>query len=233
MQELFNAIISSNQVPYLTSFLLGVLVFICPCTLATNFTIILFILKKEDYRQILLDSLLFIIGKMLAYIILGIFLIKYIDYLNISKSIQNFIGYIIGPILIFLGLLFIGLIHIHGLDDICVRLIKKSTIQDTNWGYLFLGMILAFAFCPYSATLYFGAMLPLTLIVKNSWLIPIVFSIGTSVLIIPLLIFIIYRKRFSENDQNKIQKISAYFQHIIGIFLLITGGLFCYEYYFE
>jgi cytochrome c biogenesis protein CcdA len=57
-----------------------------------------------------------------------------------------------------------------------------------DWGMIggfLLGVLFALAFCPYSAVLYFGILMPLALQSKEGILLPAIFAIGTA---LPVLI---------------------------------------------
>jgi cytochrome c biogenesis protein CcdA len=53
-------------------------------------------------------------------------------------------------------------------------------------GGFLLGVIFALAFCPYSAVLFFGALMPIALKSTGGMALPAVFAIGTG---LPVLIF--------------------------------------------
>ena len=58
-----------------------------------------------------------------------------------------------------------------------------------DWGMIggfFLGVLFALAFCPYSAILYFGVLIPVALKSTGGVALPAVFAIGTG---LPVLIF--------------------------------------------
>jgi cytochrome c-type biogenesis protein len=79
-------------------------------------------------------------------------------------------------------------------------LIKFSLIKSTNrlnrlkeklaakgyFGSFCLGMIFALAFCPFSAVLFFGMLIPLALNARDGLIIPAVFAFATG---LPVIIF--------------------------------------------
>ena len=74
--EILQAWLDASDMPVITAFLLGLLTAISPCPLATNITAIGFISKDiEDKRRILIHGILYAIGRIAAYSLLGVLLI--------------------------------------------------------------------------------------------------------------------------------------------------------------
>jgi cytochrome c biogenesis protein CcdA len=68
---------------------------------------------------------------------------------------------------------------------------RLSSIGErvAGWGMaggFLLGVLFALAFCPYSAVLYFGVLIPLALKSSGGIVLPAIFAVGTGV---PVLIF--------------------------------------------
>ena len=68
--------LDNSSTPLLTAFLLGLLTALSPCPLATNIAAVGFIGKDiEDRRKIFRNGLLYTLGRILAYTLLGVALI--------------------------------------------------------------------------------------------------------------------------------------------------------------
>ena len=88
--EILQAWLDASDMPVITAFLLGLLTAISPCPLATNITAIGFISKDiEDKRRILIHGILYAIGRIAAYSLLGVLLIymlrRGIDTFNLQS----------------------------------------------------------------------------------------------------------------------------------------------------
>lgn len=69
-------LLDNSTTPLLTAFLLGLLTALSPCPLATNIAAIGFIGKDiENRRQIFRNGLLYTLGRIVAYTLLGTILI--------------------------------------------------------------------------------------------------------------------------------------------------------------
>lgn len=68
--------LDNSSTPVLTAFLLGLLTALSPCPLATHIAAIGFIGKDiEDRKRIFLNGLLYTLGRVLSYTLLGVILI--------------------------------------------------------------------------------------------------------------------------------------------------------------
>ncbi|HEY55850.1 MAG TPA: sulfite exporter TauE/SafE family protein, partial [Dehalococcoidia bacterium] len=131
---------------------------------------------------------LYTLGRMLAYSIIGILIIKVgLEIPGLASALQNTGDKLIGPILITVGLI---LLNIHRLRFGSGNA-KLSSLGErvSRWGMVggfLLGILFALAFCPYSAVLYFGVLIPLALKSSGGLALPAIFAIGTG---LPVLVF--------------------------------------------
>lgn len=108
--EILQAWLDASDMPVITAFLLGLLTATSPCPLATNITAIGFISKDiEDKQRILLHGILYAIGRIVAYSLLGILLIYMlrggIDTFNLQSSISRWGELLVAPLLLIIGVL--------------------------------------------------------------------------------------------------------------------------------
>mgnify|MGYP001188813465 CR=1 FL=1 len=86
-------LLDSSTTPTLTAFLLGLLTAVSPCPLATNIAAIGFISKDIKNRQrIFRNGLLYTLGRVIAYTVLGVILILILKEGASLFGIQKFIG---------------------------------------------------------------------------------------------------------------------------------------------
>ena len=83
-------LLDNSNIPVITAFLLGLLTAISPCPLATNITAIGFISKDIGNRnKIFLGGLLYTLGRVVAYTVLGIILISILKEGSSMFSLQK------------------------------------------------------------------------------------------------------------------------------------------------
>ena len=114
-------LLDNSTAPALTAFLLGLLTAISPCPLATNIAAIGYISKDiENRNRIFRNGVLYTVGRIIAYTVLGIVLISILkegaSVFGIQKAIGKWGELLIGPLLLLIGplLLLIGLFMLTG-----------------------------------------------------------------------------------------------------------------------
>jgi cytochrome c-type biogenesis protein len=177
-----------SEIPVVAAFSLGLLMAISPCPLATNIAAIAYVSQRAaERRQAAITSALYTLGRMLAYSVIGMLIIKVgMEIPGLANALQNTGDKIIGPVLIAVGivLLFANRLRFGsggGLSSLGEKVSRWGMI-----GGFLLGILFALAFCPYSAVLYFGVLIPLALKSSGGIALPAVFAIGTG---LPVLIF--------------------------------------------
>ena len=132
----------------------GILTSISPCPLATNVTAISFIGRRVDrIHRVLLAGLLYTAGRMAAYIALGVVLVAGIEYMPpVANFLQTYMIYLIGPVLIVIGLLLLDLFRINFPGGGVMWDGMQRTVERLGiWGALLMGVVFALSFCPVSA----------------------------------------------------------------------------------
>lgn len=188
----FGGITSSSgifSIPAVAAFSLGLLMAISPCPLATNIAAIAYISQRVTERKYAVTtSILYTLGRMLAYSVIGILIIKAgFEIPGLAAALQNTGDKILGPVLIAVGVILLNINRLR-FGNGNTRLSSLSE-RVSRWGMVggfLLGILFALAFCPYSAVLYFGILIPLSLKTVGGVALPAVFAIGTG---LPVLIF--------------------------------------------
>jgi cytochrome c-type biogenesis protein len=185
-------LLSNSSVPVLSALFLGLITAISPCPLATNIAAIAYVSRRiADRKYAVTTSILYTLGRMFSYSLLGALIIVIgLEIPGIALFLQGAGEQALGPILIVVGLLMLFIDRISfGRGGGLAALGGKVA----NWGMFggfLLGVLFALAFCPYSAVLYFGILMPLSLKSAGGITFPAIFAIGTGlpVLIIGILL---------------------------------------------
>jgi len=124
---------------------------------------------------------------MFSYSLLGVLIIVVgLEIPGVSLFLQDVGERVLGPILIVVGLIMLNIDRLSfgkGGGKLA-SLGEKVADWGTVGGFL-LGVLFALAFCPYSAVLYFGVLMPVALKSTGGVALPAVFAIGTG---LPVLI---------------------------------------------
>ncbi|HDR3888317.1 TPA: sulfite exporter TauE/SafE family protein [Bacillus cereus] len=165
--------------------------------------------------------LLFILGKVIAFTILG--LLVWVLGKEIQQILTLYFPWLrklIGPLLILMGLILSGIITGRNFFSSIfpIKFIRK---QNEVSSFL-LGFFFSLAFCPTMFVLFFGTLIPLSLSSNYGYLFPTFFSIGTALPIV-ILMFIISYLGLNGALLKKSRKIGKSIQRIAGVLLILIG----------
>jgi len=209
----------------LAAFLLGLLTAISPCPLATNIAALSYVSKKLDSRRYtVLASALYTAGRMVAYTLIGVLLVLIgFSASRVSLFFQDYADKFLGPLLIFFGLVMLDVIKFSIFKG---RITSAIQQKIGDWGLVssfLLGILFALAFCPYSAILFFGMLIPIALESAGGITFPAIYGLGTG---LPVMIFAVALSLgVSELGKHvaRIQKFEKYFRWFAGVIFIGVG----------
>ncbi len=214
---------------------LGVLTSISPCPLATNIAAISYIGRRVgSARNLFLSGLLYTLGRTLAYLGLAIVLVaSVLSVPQIAMFLQKYMHLVLGPILIVVGMFLMGLIELNlGGKGMSEGLQKRVDAMGV-WGALLLGMIFALTFCPTSAALFFGSLIPLSLKMNSSVLLPVVYGVGTALPVIVFAALLATSAQSVGKAYNVLAKIEWWARMLTGVIFIVVGLYFSLKHVFQ
>ncbi len=225
----------TNNFPLIAAFFIGLMTAISPCPLATNITAIAYISKKIDNgKHTLITGFVYTLGRMFTYVLLAS-LIVYIgvNVQSISLSLQKYGEKLIGILLVFIGLVMLNVIRLSFIKS-SERLEKiKEKLSDKGYlGSFLLGVIFALAFCPFSAVLFFGMLIPLALKFSDGILIPSVFAFATGLPVILLSFVLVFSVSKLSNIMKKVELVEKYTRWVVGLIFIIVGAYYIWKIWF-
>lgn len=229
--EWLQTLLDSSTTPALTAFLLGLLTAISPCPLATNIAAIGFIGKDiENRRRIFRNGLLYTLGRVVAYTVLGIVLILILKEGASLFGIQQFIGkygeLILGPALLLIGV-FMLLGNKLRLPSFGFNGSGEGLARKGGWGALLLGMLFALAFCPTSGVFYFGMLIPISATAAAGYLLPALFAVATALPVLTVAWILAFSMQHIGSFYGKIQAVQKWLNRIVGGLFVIIGIYYC------
>jgi len=186
ISDFFHNLAINSTVPIFTALFLGIVSSVGPCTMATNIAAIAYISQRlEDRRFAFLASLLYSLGRIVTYTLLGILIIGIgMEVPAIRNFLEDAGTYILGPLLLIAGILMLVDHKISFGGGGRLAALGKKFAERGLWGSFIMGVIFALAFCPYSAVLFFAVLMPLALTADAGLLLPPMFGIGSGFLVI-------------------------------------------------
>lgn len=220
-------LLDNSSTPVLTAFLLGLLTALSPCPLATNIAAIGFIGKEmEDRKRVFRNGLLYTLGRILAYTLLGFVLILILNEGSSMFGIQKTIGTwgerVLGP-----ALLVIGLFMLFGdrlnLPRFGFKGNAEGLARKGGWGALLIGILFALAFCPTSGVLYFGMLIPLSATTTAGYLLPAVFAIATALPVLVVAWILAFSVQQMGRFYGRMRTVQRWMNLFVGVLFIGIG----------
>lgn len=167
---------------------LGILTSISPCPLSTNLAAVSYVGRRVgNGRAVLFSGVLYTAGRGFVYVVLGaLSVLSLMSMVSVSSFLQGTFPRLLGPLLIALGLLLFGVFEFKLPSAGVSEKLQKRVDRAGVWGAGILGLIFALAFCPVSAGLFFGGLVPLAVERNSPLVLPLVYGLGTA---LPVLVF--------------------------------------------
>jgi len=210
---------------FVSALWLGILTSISPCPLATNVAAISFLAKKITHPFfVLLSGIAYTVGRMVTYAILGFILINSILAIpQVAQFLQKYMIRALGPILIITGLILLDVIKIN-FSGLSLSQKHHNKLAEAGVpGAFLLGVVFALAFCPVSAALFFGSLIPLALQSKFGVILPFVYGIGTGLPVLVFAIAIAVGVTSLSHWFNKLTKLEYYMRKATGGIFIVVG----------
>lgn len=227
--------LEGSEVPVLTAFLLGLLTAVSPCPLATNITAIGFISKDiESKDRTFLLGILYTIGRMVAYSLLGALLIwmlrRGFDTFDLQSEVSQWGEMLLSPVLIVMGLvmLFGDRLPLSGFG---LNASEKSGRLRGAWGSLLLGILFAMAFCPTSGLFYFGMLIPMSASATGGYVLPAVYALATGLPVVIVAWIIAYSIGNIAGFYKKMQVFQKWLNRMVAVLFIIVGIYYAYTFY--
>lgn len=211
---------------------LGVLTSISPCPLATNIAAVSYIGRGVGSRgRVAWTGVLYAAGRMAAYVALGALIVgALLRAPAVSHALQKYMVRALGPFLLVAGVVL--------LEVLPLRLPKLAPGAATGErlarrgaaGGALLGFLFALAFCPVSAALFFGSLLPLALEARSSVLVPAIYGFGTALPVIAVAGVLAGGAESIGRHFDRLAAIERWARRMTAIVFLAVGAWFTLKY---
>ncbi len=211
---------------------LGLLTSISPCPLAANIAAVSYVSYKVTLKGLVLVSgMLYTLGRSLTYVIIGFLIAE--TAVNIpwfSNFLQSYINQLLGFLLVLVGVYLLGFLKLRFGGWGVSQNLQKRVVRFGLSGSFLLGMLFALAFCPVSAALFFGSLVPLTIASQSSLLLPAVYGVGTGVPVLVFAAIVAAGSTYLTKAYEKVTKIESYTRKATGMIFVIVGIYYVLSY---
>lgn len=204
---------------------LGILTAISPCPLATNIAAISFIGRKAGQKNHIIGSgFLYAAGRTIAYVLLGVVITAgMLGSAEVSRFLQKYMNEALGPIMIILGLVLLGWVGSGASLQIGTEKIQEKARKGGLFWAVPIGFLFALSFCPVSAGLFFGGLLPLALKYQSSVMLPVMYGIGTSLPVVIFAFLIAFGSAYVGKAFNRLTQIEIWIRRLAGTSFILAG----------
>ena len=204
---------------------LGILTSISPCPLASNIAAISFIGRKVgSTRLVLLSGLLYTIGRTASYLALGVVIMAGLMASGeIARFLQRYLNQILGPVLILVGMLLLGLLNVTSSFNLAGAGLQQRAGRGGTWWALLLGILFALSFCPVSAGLFFGGLIPLSASNDSRLVLPALYGVGTALPVIVFAFLMAFASQHVGKAFNRLTQIERWVRVVTGAIFILAG----------
>lgn len=208
-----------------TAMWLGLLTSISPCPLATNIAAISYIGKRLDEpRRVIAAGVLYTIGRALTYVLVGALVVaSLLSAPAVSTWLQVYLNKLLGPVLIIVGMFLLELLKAPSIGTSGSSALHARLADKGIWGAGALGMLFALSFCPTSAALFFGSLVPLSLKWQSGIVLPSVFGIGTAVPVFAFALFLVAGTHSVDRLFRRITSLELWGRRVTGTIFIAVG----------
>jgi len=177
---------------------------------------------------------LYTLGRMLTYAVLGALIVaSMLSVPELSYALQKYMNKLVGPVLIIVGMVLLELISFDlPASGLLEKLRQRADMLGGASAFL-LGVLFALSFCPVSAALFFGSLVPLAVKYKSGLLLPSLFGIGTGLPVLAFAVLLAAGASWVGKAYNKLTQVELWARRITGVIITAVGIYFCLAYIFN
>jgi len=214
---------------------LGVLTSIGPCPLATNIVALSFIARRaRSPAHVVWTGLLYTAGRALGYLALAIVLVAgLLSMPTVSYALQRHMNRLLGPVLILAGMVLLGLVRVPAGER--VGLAHRLAQRAARWegGAVLLGILFALSFCPVSAALFFGSLIPLAVAHRSGVLLPALYGVGTALPVVAFALLTALGATWIGRAFDVITRAERWTRGATGVIFIVVGIYYALAYIFH
>ena len=204
---------------------LGVVTSVSPCPLATNVAATSVLARRVGQRRrALAGAVAYTLGRVAAYGLLALIILAGVSSMPaVSTFLRETFLPLVGPILILAGMAVLGWLPLPFNFKAGGA---KSAEKLASWGLLgefSLGALFALSFCPVSAALFFGSLIPIAVASAMPALPVALYGIGTALPVGLIAIALVLSAEKASRTLNQIQRFQKVAVVLTGSVLTAVG----------
>jgi cytochrome c biogenesis protein CcdA len=180
---------------------------------------------------VLLSGLLYTLGRVVAYVVVGVLVVRgVLSIPGVSSFLQGYVNKVLGPLLVLAGVFLLEIVPLPVGWNLAGDGVRKRAEAAGAAGAGLLGIVFALSFCPISAALFFGSLIPLAIAHESTILLPTLYGIGTGLPVALFAILVALGAHAIGDVFNRLAQIEWWARRITGVVFILVGLYFCFHY---
>lgn len=211
---------------------LGLLTSASPCPLAANIAAMSYIGREVgSRRRTLVGGLLYTLGRAAAYAALAAILVGgLLSVPQVALFLQAHMNRVLGPLLVAVGLILLEWVRLPAFGSQVFDRTGERLAKAGLLGALPLGAVLALAFCPVSAGLFFGGLVPLALEHRSSLWLPALYGLGTGLPVVAFAVLVSAGVAWAGSAFNRMQSVERWARRVTALVVIAVGLYYTWSY---
>lgn len=208
-----------------TALWLGLLTSVSPCPLAANIAAMSYVGREVgSRRRTLVAGLLYTLGRALSYATLAALLVGgLLSIPQVALFLQAHMNRVLGPLLVVVGVVLLEWLPIPGFGSRLYDRTGQRLLKAGLLGALPLGAVLALAFCPVSAGLFFGGLIPLALDHHSSLWLPALYGLGTGLPVVVFAVLVSAGVAWVGSALHRLQAVERWARRVTAAVIIAVG----------
>jgi len=208
-----------------SAFWLGLLTSVSPCPLGANIAAMSYIGREVgSRRRTLVGGLLYTLGRALAYAALAAILVGgLLSVPEVALFLQAHMNRVLGPLLVATGLVLLEWVRLPGFGSQLFDRTGERLVKAGLLGALPLGAVLALAFCPVSAGLFFGGLIPLALEHRSALWLPALYGLGTGLPVVAFAVLVSAGLAWAGLAFHRLQAVERWVRRVTALVVIAVG----------
>jgi cytochrome c biogenesis protein CcdA len=152
---------------------------------------------------------------------------------QVSLALQYWMNRLLGPILILVGMFLLDLFQIRFSTSLVNETLHERATSWGPWGAGFLGMIFALSFCPVSAALFFGSLIPLSVSAGSNVVLPTLYGLGTGLPVSVFAVALALGAKSISRAIDRLGRIERWARRVTGLVFIVVGVYYACDHIFE
>lgn len=214
---------------------LGILTSISPCPMATNVAAVSFIGREvRSPSQVLLTGAIYTLGRTAAYTTVAALVeVSVFSIPDVAFFLEMYMNKALGPLLILVGIVLLDVLPLSFSTSCVTEKIETRLRTSGLAGAGILGVVFALSFCPVSAALFFGSLVPLAIVHGSTLLLPSLYGIGTGLPVFAFAALIALGAHRVGTAFSRLVRFEKWARRLTAVTFIAVGVYFCLNYIFE